>query len=331
MSVFLQRISHALSCLAVLCLLLGVADPVEADVIDVPLGGSFSGFSASTYRGQTFVALPGKAEELTFYVGPSPDAGGVNFHVLLTEIDTSGGFVFFPTTVLFESATLNTGVGAPTPSPTPFTVELGGIPLVAGQTYAWILDAYVELASNGNNSADTGLASIFDDIYPDGVMISRSLGPFPTGTRDDHFASGLGASHPRFDLAFTLTFSEPAIEVVIDIKPGSDPNSINLCSSGAVPAAILGSDTFIVDDVDPNSLRFADASVKMVGMKDPRSLCSFEDVNFDGFTDLVCHFLTTDIAGVGGQTTTAKVNGALFDGTLIEGSDSVNIVKDTCY
>ncbi|GAG49200.1 unnamed protein product, partial [marine sediment metagenome] len=35
-----------------------------------------------------------------------------------------------------------------------------------------------------------------------------------------------------------------AIEVAIDIKPGSDPNPINPMSKGVIPVAILGSDTF---------------------------------------------------------------------------------------
>ena len=120
------------------------------------------------------------------------------------------------------------------------------------------------------------------------------------------------------------------INVGVDIKPGSDPNSINLCSNGAVPIAILGSDEFDVMDVDTETLRFAEAAVKVVGKKDPHTLCSFEDVNLDGFTDVVCHFVTTDIAALDGESTSATVNGELFDGTPIEGTDSVNIVKDTC-
>ncbi len=123
---------------------------------------------------------------------------------------------------------------------------------------------------------------------------------------------------------------ETAIELDIDIKPGSDPNSINLCSGGAVPIAILGSDTFDVYDIDTETLRFSEASVKVVGMKDPHSLCSYEDVNDDLFYDLVCRFLTADIAGIDGQSSSATVNGELLDGTSIEGTDSVNIVKDTC-
>jgi hypothetical protein len=120
------------------------------------------------------------------------------------------------------------------------------------------------------------------------------------------------------------------ILVQIDIKPGSDPNSINLCSDGAVPIAILGSDTFSVSDIDTETLRFADAAVKVVGRKDPHALCSVEDVNGDMFDDLVCHYLTTDIAAIDGESTTATLNGELLDGTPIEGTDSVNIVKDIC-
>jgi hypothetical protein len=97
-----------------------------------------------------------------------------------------------------------------------------------------------------------------------------------------------------------------------------------------VPIAILGSDTFDVYDVNTESLRFSEASVKVVGKKDPRTLCSYEDVNDDIFYDLVCQFLTAEIAGIDGQSSTATVNGELLNGTSIEGTDSVNIVKDTC-
>lgn len=125
--------------------------------------------------------------------------------------------------------------------------------------------------------------------------------------------------------------SGPSTQVVqIDVKPGSDPNSINLCSNGAVPVAILGSNTLDVYDVNTETLRFADAAVKVVGKKDPHSLCSIEDVNGDFVDDVVCHYVTTDIAGVDGESTSATVNGELLGGTPIEGTDSVNIVKDTC-
>ena len=68
----------------------------------------------------------------------------------------------------------------------------------------------------------------------------------------------------------------------------------------------------------------------MVGKKNPHTLCSYEDVNDDWIDDLVCQYVTADIAAVDGESTTATVNGELIDGTSIEGTDSVNIVKDTC-
>ena len=129
---------------------------------------------------------------------------------------------------------------------------------------------------------------------------------------------------------FVKSALDPVIPVSIDIKPGSDPNSINLCSNGAVPVAILGSDTFSVYDILTERLRFAEAAVKVVGRKDPNQLCSYEDVNTDGFDDLVCHYVTTDIAAIDGESTSATVNGELLDGSPFEGTDSVNIVKDTC-
>lgn len=120
------------------------------------------------------------------------------------------------------------------------------------------------------------------------------------------------------------------IPVAVDIKPSTTTNSVNLCSNGAVPVAILGSSSFDVGDINPDSLVFAGAGVKVVGKKDPHTMCSIEDVNTDGFGDLVCHYLTTDLGALDGASTTATIGGALYDGTPIEGSDSVNIVKDAC-
>ena len=61
-----------------------------------------------------------------------------------------------------------------------------------------------------------------------------------------------------------------------------------------------------------------------------KPLCHDEDVNSDGIDDLVCHFVTIDIMGVDGTSMSAMVSGELLDGTVIEGTDTVNIVKDTC-
>jgi len=126
-------------------------------------------------------------------------------------------------------------------------------------------------------------------------------------------------------------YTDPTITVEIDIRPHSKKNNINLCSRGAVPIAILGSDTFWVNDINTETLRFAEARVKVVGRKDPHQLCRYRDVNHDDIQDLVCLFFTTDIAALDGESITATVNGELFDETPIEGTDRVHIVKSSCY
>ncbi len=45
----------------------------------------------------------------------------------------------------------------------------------------------------------------------------------------------------------------------------------------------------------------------------------------DGFDDLICHFVTMTIVHEEGDTQ-AELSGTLIDGTIIEGTDSVNIV-----
>ena len=45
-------------------------------------------------------------------------------------------------------------------------------------------------------------------------------------------------------------------DVEIDIKPGSDPNSINPNSNGVIPMLLVGTDDFDVTDVDVDTLAF---------------------------------------------------------------------------
>ncbi len=52
-----------------------------------------------------------------------------------------------------------------------------------------------------------------------------------------------------------------ALPVEIDIKPGSDPNSINLSSAGVIPVAILSSATFDATTVNPDTIFLASGPV----------------------------------------------------------------------
>ena len=115
----------------------------------------------------------------------------------------------------------------------------------------------------------------------------------------------------------------PSTPVTIDIKPGSDPNSINLGSGGTVPVAIFSTETFDATTVDPMTVTLASASVKLRGQGTPAA--SSVDVNGDGLLDLVVHVSTKALELSSGDTE-ATLQGITYDGENIEGTDFVRIV-----
>ena len=77
-------------------------------------------------------------------------------------------------------------------------------------------------------------------------------------------------------------------KINIEVKPGSDGlTTLNPRSKGKIPVAILGSLNFSAVNVDTSSLTFGST-----GYEQSLSKCakSGEDVNGDGYYDLVCHF-----------------------------------------
>jgi len=176
--------------------------PANAETIEVPLWGTLSGFNlGEPYRGQTFKAISGLAEKLTVFLGGEYDSGGLNFRVLLTEVDTTSGFRL--TNVLFESNILNVPFDLSRKIYT-YTVDLGGILLTGGRSYAWVFDAY----GLGGGFAPTGIC--YFNCYEDGVMFGY-IGSTTGSTRDDHFQ---GPWHIRFthDMAFTLELTPMQIK-----------------------------------------------------------------------------------------------------------------------
>jgi len=113
------------------------------------------------------------------------------------------------------------------------------------------------------------------------------------------------------------------LTVIVDIKPESDPNCFNINGNGVIPVAINGSQEFDVYSVDPSSLNLAGLSVGVRG--NGNAQCGYNDVNGDGYVDIVCQFVDAPTAWEPGDGE-ATLTGYLIDGTPIQGSDSICIV-----
>ena len=133
-----------------------------------------------------------------------------------------------------------------------------------------------------------------------------------------------------------------AVEVEVDIKPGSDPNALNVWSKGMLLVAILGSEDFDVMTIDPETIYLwwegitlpdgiAVVSGDVLGVMPVR--WAWEDVNGDGFTDIGLKFKGEDLMTVTitdephRELVAMTVIGYLFDGKPIMGEDTVLIIN----
>lgn len=107
------------------------------------------------------------------------------------------------------------------------------------------------------------------------------------------------------------------LQVVVDIKPDSSSNPINLRNKGVVPVAILTTAVFDAVTVDPLSIRFGPG-----GATESHGRGHLEDVDGDHDLDLLLHFRTTE-TGITPDDTQACLIGKTSDGVTIEGCDTV--------
>lgn len=115
--------------------------------------------------------------------------------------------------------------------------------------------------------------------------------------------------------------------VPIDIKPGSDLNSIN-CTNGnqLVTIAILTTETFDATTVDHTSISFADAREVHLNHKTGLPQRHEEDIDYDGDLDLVLHFRLGD-TNLTCNSTEGIIEGQIIDGLSLVGIDKINMVE----
>ena len=193
--------------------------------------------------------------------------------------------------------------------------------------YGYCLDAFVtKLTPDGSALAYSTYLGL--EAATSSIAVDTSGNVYLTGFTDSpnlRTVNPLQATYGggSFD-AFVAKLEEvPVLNVAIDIKPGSFPNSINPGSRGKIPVAVLSSTDFSASaQTNRNSLTFG-----RTGDEHSLAFCdsSPEDVNKDGFLDLVCHFDTQTAAFQSGDTQ-GILKGQALSGTPLSGTDSVSIV-----
>jgi hypothetical protein len=128
--------------------------------------------------------------------------------------------------------------------------------------------------------------------------------------------------HPgnHWDCKVLTVITSDLIQVNINIKPGSDPNSINAESEGVIPVAILTTEDFDALTVDADSVVFGEDEAEKRHKR-----AHVEDVDDDGDLDLLLHFRTQE-TGIAPGDTEACLIGHTYDGVPIMGCDSVRTV-----
>lgn len=137
------------------------------------------------------------------------------------------------------------------------------------------------------------------------------------------------------------------IEIEIEIKPGSCPNPISLKSKGVLPVAILGTEDFHVEAIDPEAILLSREGIEEgiapirysyedVATPFEGELCGCHDRNGDGYMDLTLKFETQELIEqlelneVAGETISLSLSGNLKEeegGNPVAGEDCIWVLK----
>ncbi len=167
------------------------------------------------------------------------------------------------------------------------------------------------------------------------------------GSDAEHLIAGFFAAGIALDVPSTR---RPEVEITLDIKPTSCPNPLNTRSQGVLSAAVAGSESFDVTEVDDRSLFLLRAdgiggsvepitgpSAWTVWLEDVTTpfegeLCDCHELGADGIDDLLMRFSTPETVAALGLDTEPKdtmielsLRGLLIDGTVFSASDCVTI------
>ncbi|MDH4201697.1 MAG: DUF4465 domain-containing protein [Phycisphaerae bacterium] len=168
------------------------------------------------------------------------------------------------------------------------------------------------------------------DLSPLGAVISLEF------TMESSDMGAFGINTPTYFGIDNLTTVPKPIDVVVDIRPGSQINPVSTRSNGCLPITISGTESFDIESIDTDLLCLQGVaclrSFKVdVSAPTPESESTQPTtLGGDGYEDLVAVFDVQEIiAALGdvsdGQVWQLALTGTLNDGTPIQGSDEILI------
>lgn len=177
------------------------------------------------------------------------------------------------------------------------------------------------------SNADPNLGSLQDNGGPTWTHAllegSPALDVVPTGECQQD-TDQRGIERPQGIACDMGAFELEQMKVDIEIKPGSDAKCINDDGSGVIPVAIFGSTDMNVRIIDPKSVELEGLTVATKGNSN-KLLAAYEDLNQDGYMDLVIKFEKVEGSFTPGSST-AVLTGTLRDGSHIFGVDDICLV-----
>ena len=200
-------------------------------------------------------------------------------------------------------------------------VAAGATTTVGVQDFAlarYTSEGSLDTAFGGDGIVRTDVGGgVFDrlggiDIAPDGDIVAAGW----TGTGCTAAACFLNFGLARYE------GDAPAVEVDIDVKPGSAENPINP-GAGVVPVAILSTSEFDATTVEASSVCFGDANaVSERDCTETHGRGHVEDADGDGDADLLLHFDAAE-TGIEVGDTAACLTGRTSAGVAIQGCDAI--------
>lgn len=176
--------------------------------------------------------------------------------------------------------------------------------------------------NDGGTAGSETLNLTVDGVVVDSRTVTLGVGEKTTVTFD-YTVTAAGT----FDLAVEGVAAGTVLvklPVEIDVQPDDTPNELPPSPRAAVPVAVLGNADFDPTTIDNSTLRFGSEATVAAGGGATAFATDVEDVNGDGYDDLVAVFRLAD-AGFEADDTTAVLTGRTTGGLTVYGTDSVVI------